>query len=85
MIDYNKIAERKEEIEQWLHKNAGQGSARYGGQKGNVNHWLNGDDWLYYNLHTSGDLDKDDPDILESTVFIFRNEEVAVEFALRFA
>jgi hypothetical protein len=33
-----------------------------------------------------GDQDKDEPYILDnSTVFVFRKEEVAVEFALRFA
>lgn len=85
IISYEKIYERTEEIDQWLRANAGQGSARYGGEKGNINHWLNGDDWLYYNLYTMGDLGRDDPDVLESTVFIFRNESIAVEFALRFA
>ena len=69
-------------IESWLHVNAGQGSVRYGGREGEIDHWLNGDDWLYYNCYTLGDSDRlEDQD----TVFVFRNEQVATEFALRFA
>ena len=59
------------EINQWLKKHAGSGSARYAGPN-NVRHWLNGDDWLNY------DLD-------DVTVFVFKDEQLAVEFALRFA
>lgn len=69
-------------IEDWLRTNAGKGSVRYGGREGEISHWLNGDDWLYYNCYTLGDSDKlADQD----TVFIFRNEKIATEFALRFA
>lgn len=63
------------EINQWLEKNAGKGSTRYAGPN-NVRHWLNGDDWLNY------DLVQDDSN---NTVFVFRDEQLAVEFALRFA
>ena len=59
------------EIDQWLKKHAGPGSARYAGPN-NVRHWLNGDDWLNY------DLD-------DVTVFVFKDEQLAVEFALRFS
>lgn len=82
IIDQEKIEGRMDEIDQWLRENAGQGSARYGGVKGNVNHWLNGDDWLHYNLY---DINEEDEAISETTVFVFRNEGVAVEFTLRFA
>jgi hypothetical protein len=86
VISDDKIEGRMDEIGEWLQKNAGQGSARYGGQKNSIVHWLNGDDWLYFSLYTLGDQDKDEPYILDnSTVFVFRKEEVAVEFALRFA
>lgn len=63
------------EIDQWLKTHAGTGSARYAGRN-NVRHWLNGDDWLSY------DLVQNDTD---NTVFVFRNEQLAVEFALRFS
>lgn len=66
---------KQAEIDQWLETHAGQGSARYAGRN-NVRHWLNGDDWLSY------DLVQDDSD---NTVFVFRDEQLAVEFALRFA
>ena len=59
------------EIDQWLKKHAGAGSARYAGPN-NVRHWLNGDDWLNYELD-------------DVTVFVFKDEQLAVEFALRFA
>lgn len=76
------MSEQTEEMHQWLNKNAGTGSIRYGGREGEINHWLNGDDWLYYNCYTLGDSDRlEDQD----TVFIFKDERVATEFALRFA
>lgn len=59
------------EINLWLEKNAGKGSTRYAGPN-NVRHWLNGDNWLNY------DLD-------DVTVFVFKDEQLAVEFALRFS
>ena len=77
--------DKEEEITSWLKENAGFGSARYGGKEGHIRHWLNGDDWLYYNQWvgefpgTVDDLDT------TSTVFVFRDEKIATEFALRFA
>jgi hypothetical protein len=86
-IDQEKIEGRMDEVDQWLRKNAGQGSARYGGAKGTVTHWLNGDDWLYYDLYTTDEPYENSMAEIQSitTVFVFRNEAVAVEFALRFA
>jgi hypothetical protein len=76
------MLEQKTEIEAWLTENAGVGSARYGGKAGHINHWLNGDDWCYYNQWTVGDqADVETTD----TVFVFKNEKLATEFALRFA
>ena len=67
----------KEDIAAWLQTRGG-GTARYGGKAGVINHWLGGDDWCYY---TVWDTER----TVESTVFLFRKEEDAVEFALRFA
>lgn len=81
-VPYKKMSSQTAEIESWLQANAGTGSVRYGGREGEINHWLNGDDWLYYNQYSLGDSDRlEDQD----TVFIFRDERVATEFALRFA
>ncbi len=81
-ISYKKMSQNIDAIESWLQANAGTGSARYGGREGEISHWLNGDDWLYYNCYTLGDSDRlEDQD----TVFVFKNERVATEFALRFA
>ena len=81
-IQFTTMEAKKAEIEAWLGKNAGIGSARYGGREGGIKHWLNGEDWLYYNHWTLGDLGTlDHP----NTVFVFRDERVATEFALRFA
>lgn len=81
-VPYKKMESLNEEIHQWLDANAGRGSVRYGGREGEISHWLNGDDWLYYNCYSLGDSDKlADQD----TVFIFRDERAATEFALRFA
>lgn len=81
-VPSDKMETLKSEIEAWLGKNAGIGSARYGGRDGGIKHWLNGEDWLYYNQWSLGDLgDIDHTD----TVFVFRDERVATEFALRFA
>lgn len=81
-ISYTKLSEQHDVIEAWLAANAGTGSVRYGGREGEINHWLNGDDWLYYNQYSLGDSD-----LLEDsdTVFVFRDERIATEFALRFA
>lgn len=81
-VPYKKMSEKTGEIESWLKANAGTGSVRYGGREGEINHWLNGDDWLYYNQYSLGDSDRlEDQD----TVFIFKDEKIATEFALRFA
>lgn len=66
---------KQAEIDQWLKKHAGAGSARYAGPN-NVRHWLNGDDWLSYDLIN---------ETQDNTVFVFRDEQLAIEFALRFA
>jgi hypothetical protein len=63
----------------------GNGSSRFGGREGDVDHWLNGDDWCYYDRWNV--VDSDQPDSAEqisNTVFVFKNKEHAVEFALRF-
>ena len=76
------MSTKHNEIEAWLLANAGRGSVRFGGREDEINHWLNGDDWLYYNCYSLGDSDRlEDAD----SVFIFCNEQVATEFALRFA
>lgn len=81
-VPYTKMSKQHNEIEKWLMDNAGKGSVRYGGREGEINHWLSGDDWLYYNQYSLGDKDRlEDQD----TVFIFKDERVATEFALRFA
>ena len=84
VLPSEKIEDEKiNEITEWLQKNAGQGSSRYGGQKGNVSHWLQGDDWLYYEEYT---LSEDEDRAIDANlIFVFRSEEVAVQFALRFA
>lgn len=81
-IPYPKIEIQQDQVEEWLRTNAGTGSVRYGGRSGEIRHWLNGDDWLYYTCYSLEDSDqlKD-----QDTVFIFRDERVATEFALRFA
>lgn len=81
-VPYPKMSAQTEQIHVWLNANAGTGSVRYGGRESEINHWLNGDDWLYYNCYSMGDSDRlEDQD----TVFIFKDERVATEFALRFA
>ena len=82
IVPYAKMTSRHDEIEKWLKDNAGLGSVRYGGRENEIKHWLNGDDWLYYNAYLMGDQDKLTD---SSTVFIFKDERVATEFALRFA
>ena len=66
---------KQAEIDQWLKQHAGTGSARYSGRD-NVRHWLSGDDWLMYDL-----IDETQ----DNTVFVFKDEQLAIEFALRFA
>jgi hypothetical protein len=77
LVPYEKYDALKEDIEAWL-RTRGTGTARYGGKAGEVTHWLGGDDWCYY---TQWDTER----TVETTVFLFRRETDAVEFALRFA
>jgi hypothetical protein len=80
-INYTRLEHRRDEVDRWLKQNAGTGSVRYGGREGTIKHWLNGDDWLYYS-----EYGKDDEQLNETNVvFVFRDERVATEFALRFA
>jgi hypothetical protein len=81
VVSFERMQESRVDMEKWLLANAGVGSARYSGEKGNVTHWLNGDDWAFYNQYTVGDAEVVED---QGTVFIFRYESVAVEFALRF-
>lgn len=81
-VSHKTMETQKQEIEAWLKANAGTGTARYGGREGHIRHWLNGDDWLYYNQYVVGD--SEDLGNL-NTVFVFKDERVATEFALRFA
>ena len=82
-IAHEKYQKQTEEIREWLHANAGQGSSRFGGRNGHINHWLNGDDWLYYQEYTASE---DETQIADSQfVFVFKDEKTATEFALRFA
>lgn len=81
IITYDKMTQHKDSIELWL-KDRGTGSARYGGKEGTISHWLNGEDWCYYNQWVVGDqYDME----TSSTVFVFKREKDAVEFALRFS
>ena len=81
-IAYPKWQDQNDKMESWLRTNAGTGSIRYGGREGEIRHWLNGDDWLYYVQYPMAEQA-----ILEEsiTVYIFKNEKTATEFALRFA
>jgi hypothetical protein len=80
-IYYTKLENRRDEVDIWLKQNAGNGSIRYGGREGTIKHWLNGDDWLYYS-----EYGKENEQLNETNViFVFRDERVATEFALRFA
>ena len=81
-VPQHTFEEKRAEIEAWLKANAGEGSVRHGGKDGHIRHWLNGDDWLYYNAWTEGDLGELTH---TDTIFVFRSETLATEFALRFA
>ena len=48
-IQFTTMEAKKAEIEAWLGKNAGIGSARYGGREGGIKHWLNGEWRLDFN------------------------------------
>lgn len=82
VIPYEKMTSNHNDIEKWLKDNAGVGSMRYGGRGNEITHWLNGEDWLYYISYPEGDQDKLSD---ANTVFIFRDERIATEFALRFS
>jgi hypothetical protein len=77
VVPYEKYETLKEDIDSWL-RTRGQGTARYGGREDVIKHWLGGDDWCYYNQWSEDRT-------ISSTVFLFRKEQDAVEFALRFA
>lgn len=77
VIPYEKYETLREEIDEWL-KTRGRGTARYGGREGVIKHWLGGDDWCYYNQW-------DRESNVSDTIFLFKNEKDAVEFALRFS
>ena len=81
-IPYSKMQQHDGRIDEWLRTNAGTGSVRFGGREGEIRHWLNGDDWLYYVQYPLAEQT-----VLEesTTVYIFKNEQIATEFALRFA
>ena len=81
-IPYPKMEKQQDQVDTWLRENAGTGSVRHSGREGEIRHWLNGDDWLYYvqyNMSEQATLE------LAATVYIFKNEQIATEFALRFA
>lgn len=81
-IPYSKMQQHGEKIDEWLRTNAGTGSVRYGGREGEIRHWLNGDDWLYYVQYP---MANQAPLEESTTVYIFKNEQTATEFALRFS
>lgn len=80
-VPFKTMQTKKSEIDSWLEANAGTGSARYGGKEGIINHWLNGDDYCYFDQFTTIDGQFTTYD----TVFVFREDRIATEFALRFA
>ena len=80
-VPFATMQTKKAEIDSWLEANAGTGSARYGGKEGIINHWLNGDDYCYFDQFTITDGQFTTYD----TVFVFREDRIATEFALRFA
>jgi len=77
-VPFQTMTAKKAEIFSWLDENAGHGSARFGGREGVINHWLNGEDYCFYNQF-SNEYEQ------LGTIFVFRSERVATEFALRFA
>ena len=81
-MHYVKMQQQGNNIDDWLRTNAGTGSVRYGGREGEIRHWLNGDDWLYYVQYPMAEQAPLEESV---TVYIFKNERVATEFALRFA
>ena len=81
-MPYTKMQQQGNNIHDWLRDNAGTGSVRYGGREGEIRHWLNGDDWLYYVQYPMAEQTPLEESV---TVYIFKNERIATEFALRFA
>lgn len=81
IVPEEKLSNRMEEARQFL-RSCGTGSTRFGGKEGNINHWLNGEDWCYYDQWTTNPEDTESRVV--NTVFVFKNEAHAVEFALRF-
>ena len=81
-IPYPKMHTQADQVQEWLRTNAGTGSVRYGGREGEIRHWLNGDDWLYYVQYPMAEQAPLEESV---TVYIFKNEQTATEFALRFA
>lgn len=81
-IPYAKMQQHNGRIDEWLRTNAGVGSVRYGGREGEIKHWLGGDDWLYYIQYPMADQSPLEESV---TVYIFKNEQIAIEFALRFS
>ena len=77
-VPFATMQTKKAEIDSWLEAYAGHGGARYGGREGVINHWLNGEDYCYYNQFGDAYNPLD-------TIFVFRDERIATEFALRFA
>lgn len=82
VISSDRYHEQRPAIIDFL-KDCGIGTSRFGGRTGEVKHWLGTDDWCYYDQWET----QADPDLnhVINTVFIFRSERAAVEFALRFA
>jgi hypothetical protein len=81
-MPYTKMQQQGNTIDDWLRDNAGTGSVRYGGREGEIRHWLIGDDWLYYVQYPMAEQAPLEESV---TVYIFKNERIATEFALRFA
>jgi len=81
-LPYTKMEAQQDKVDAWLRENAGVGSVRYGGREGEIKHWLNGDDWLYYVQYIMSEQATLE---LAATVYIFKDEKIATEFALRFS
>lgn len=82
-VSQQTIDNQLDEINQWLNLNAGAGCFRHGGRDEHLTHWLNGDDWLYYLEYSTSESDSQS--VSEQYTFVFRDHQVATEFALRFA
>ena len=82
LVPSEKYDTLRDEINEFL-KQCGSGTSRYGGKTGSINHWLGTDDWCYYDQWEFNPETEEEMSF--NTVFIFRTEKNAVEFALRFA